>query len=123
MSKFLFRECHLRKAKSATAASAVIAMNPDMKGHIRARLDRVHEATEDIFNDDFFANTDIVSNALDNVKARLYLDSRCVQRLEPSFRDWLTLQSQATSGAWNAGTKGARSSGVPQDDRIICLAK
>ena len=55
-------------------------MNPSMKGHIRARLDKVHEGTEDIFNEAFFANTDIVSNALDNVKARLYLDSRCVAR-------------------------------------------
>ncbi len=76
--QFLFRECHLRKSKSTVAASAAVAMNPQLSGRVHARLERVHEATEDIFSDVFFANTDIVSNALDNIKARLYVDSRCV---------------------------------------------
>jgi molybdopterin/thiamine biosynthesis adenylyltransferase len=52
--QFLFREKHLRKPKSATAAAAVIQMNPDMQGHIEARLDKVHEDTSDIYCESFF---------------------------------------------------------------------
>lgn len=32
----------------------------------------------DLYNDEFFASLDGVTNALDNVKARLYMDQRCV---------------------------------------------
>ena len=34
--------------------------------------------TEDVFNDPFWQGLDVVVNALDNVNARLYVDSRCV---------------------------------------------
>jgi molybdopterin/thiamine biosynthesis adenylyltransferase len=43
--QFLFREKHLRKPKSLTAAAAAIQMNPDLKGHISARLDKIHDGT------------------------------------------------------------------------------
>lgn len=39
--QFLFREKHLRKPKSSTAAAAAIQMNPWLKNHINARLDKV----------------------------------------------------------------------------------
>jgi len=48
-----------------------------------ARLDKVHEGTSHIFNDKFFESLSIVTNALDNVKARLYVDSRCVTARRP----------------------------------------
>ena len=35
-------------------------------------------ATENVFNDAFWSTLDFVTNALDNVKARQYIDSRCV---------------------------------------------
>ena len=41
--QFLFREKHLRKPKSQTAAAAAIYMNPDLKGNVIARLDKVCE--------------------------------------------------------------------------------
>jgi len=53
-------------------------MNPDMKGNIIARLDKVHEGTTHIYTDKFFEDLTIVTNALDNVKTRKYIDSRCV---------------------------------------------
>ena len=40
--QFLFREKHLRKPKSSTAAAAAIQMNKQLKGNIIARLDKVH---------------------------------------------------------------------------------
>ena len=52
--QFLFREKHLRKPKSITAAAASIQMNPNLKGHIDARLDKVHAETNSIYSEEFF---------------------------------------------------------------------
>ena len=81
--QFLFREKHLRKPKSSTAAAAVISMNKDMKDHILARLDKVHDGTAHIFTDKFFTGLTLVANALDNVQARRYIDMRCVTNKTP----------------------------------------
>lgn len=81
--QFLFREKHLRQPKSLTAAAAVQQMNPDLKGHLIARLDKVHEGTENIFTDSFFENLTIVTNALDNIQARRYIDLRCISAKTP----------------------------------------
>ena len=75
--QFLFREKNLRKPKSTTAAAAAQLMNPSLKGHLIARLDRVSPNTDNIYSDHFFENMTIVTNALDNVKARRYIDIRC----------------------------------------------
>jgi len=53
-------------------------MNPDLKGNVIARLDKVHEGTSHIFTDKFFEEQCIVTNALDNIMARKYIDQRCV---------------------------------------------
>lgn len=81
--QFLFREKHLRKPKSQTAAAAAIYMNPALKGNIIARLDKVFEGTSHIFTDSFFEGLTIVTNALDNIMARKYVDSRCVTSKTP----------------------------------------
>jgi ubiquitin-activating enzyme E1 len=81
--QFLFREKHLRKPKSQTAAAAAIQMNKYLKGHIVARLDKVHEGTSHIFTDKFFEDLKVVTNALDNVQARRYVDMRCVTAKTP----------------------------------------
>lgn len=49
--QFLFREKHLRKPKSVTGAAAAIHMNPDLKGKILAKLDRIHKQTESTYHD------------------------------------------------------------------------
>lgn len=81
--QFLFREKHIRKPKSHTAAAATIQMNPLLKGHIIARLDKVYDGSEHIFTDDFFEGLTLVANALDNVAARRYVDRRCVNAKVP----------------------------------------
>lgn len=63
-------------AKSTAAAAAAQAINPALQ--VRALQNRVSPGTEDVFDDCFWANLDVVVNALDNVNARLYVDSRCV---------------------------------------------
>ena len=81
--QFLFREKHLRKPKSSTAAAAAIQMNKELKGNIIARLEKVHEGTNHIFTDQFFEGLTIVTNALDNLAARRYVDARCVTAKTP----------------------------------------
>ncbi|KAJ7638566.1 hypothetical protein FB45DRAFT_988580 [Roridomyces roridus] len=76
--QFLFRPKDLGKFKAEVAAAAVADMNPDLKGKISARQDAVGPATENVYTEEFFASIDGVTNALDNVKARLYMDQRCV---------------------------------------------
>ncbi|CDO71302.1 hypothetical protein BN946_scf184908.g59 [Trametes cinnabarina] len=81
--QFLFRAKDLGKFKSEVAAEAVASMNPDLKGKIEARQEPVGPDTENIYDADFFASIDGVTNALDNVKARQYMDQRCVFYLKP----------------------------------------
>ena len=81
--QFLFKEKHLRKPKSTTAAAIVGQINPTLKGKIIARTDKVDERTENIFNNEFFNELHVVTNALDNVQARRYIDSRCVTNKIP----------------------------------------
>jgi len=76
--QFLFRPKDVGKLKSECAAEAVQAMNPDLKGKFVILADRVGAETEHIFNEDFWEELDGVTNALDNVDARQYVDRRCV---------------------------------------------
>ncbi|EME78245.1 uncharacterized protein MYCFIDRAFT_144098 [Pseudocercospora fijiensis CIRAD86] len=76
--QFLFRSKDVGKLKSECASQAVQAMNPDLNGHINMLKDRVAQDTEHIFNEDFWEALDGVTNALDNVDARTYVDRRCV---------------------------------------------
>ncbi|KAG1853229.1 hypothetical protein C8R48DRAFT_723269 [Suillus tomentosus] len=81
--QFLFRAKDLGKFKSEVAAAAVADMNPALKGHILCRQDPVGQATENVFDDDFFSGIDGVTNALDNVAARVYMDQRCILYEKP----------------------------------------
>lgn len=76
--QFLFRAADVGSMKSDCAARAVQRMNPDLDGHIETMRDRVSADTESVFNETFWAGLDGVTNALDNVEARTYVDRRCV---------------------------------------------
>ncbi|OCL05995.1 E1 ubiquitin activating enzyme [Glonium stellatum] len=76
--QFLFRPKDVGKLKSECAAEAVQAMNPDLKGKILTLQDKVGPDTEHVFNENFWEELDAITNALDNVEARTYVDRRCV---------------------------------------------
>lgn len=76
--QFLFRPRDVGKLKSDCAAAAVQAMNPELRGKIVTLRDRVGPETEHVFDEDFWEELDGVTNALDNVDARQYVDRRCV---------------------------------------------
>lgn len=79
--QFLFRDWNIGQAKSTVASSAAIAINPSLR--TEALQNRVSSETENVFDDTFWENLDVVVNALDNVNARLYVDSRCVYFQKP----------------------------------------
>ncbi|GAK67598.1 ubiquitin activating enzyme [Moesziomyces antarcticus] len=81
--QFLFRSKDVGHFKADTAAAAVAEMNPDLKGKIHSHQNRVGPETEDVYGDEFFASLTGVTNALDNVQARQYMDRRCVYYEKP----------------------------------------
>ncbi|KAF9980991.1 SPS-sensor component ptr3 [Mortierella antarctica] len=76
--QFLFRPSDVGKLKSRSAAEAIAKMNPATVGHVIAYEERVGVESEKVYDDDFFAALDGVTNALDNLDARKYMDRRCV---------------------------------------------
>lgn len=81
--QFLFREKHIRKPKSTTAAAVAVSMNAKLHGNIMPLVEKVHDLTENLFSNTFFESLDVVANALDNINARRYVDSRCVRSRKP----------------------------------------
>ncbi|KAK5577972.1 hypothetical protein RB653_002920 [Dictyostelium firmibasis] len=79
--QFLFRNKDINQWKSKVAALATQSMNSSIK--IQANQDKIEGATENIYNDDFYNQLDVVVSALDNVEARLYLDKQCVSHSLP----------------------------------------
>ncbi|KAF9580912.1 SPS-sensor component ptr3 [Lunasporangiospora selenospora] len=76
--QFLFRPTDVGKLKSRCATEAIGKMNPATIGHVISYEERVGVESEKIYDDEFFNNLDGVTNALDNLEARKYMDRRCV---------------------------------------------
>lgn len=74
--QFLFREENVGQPKSMAAYDSVKKMNNAI--NVKSLEILVNPASESTFNSDFWNDLDFVTNALDNVKARLYVDSQCV---------------------------------------------
>eukprot|EP00008_Paramoeba_atlantica_P008298 CAMPEP_0201480162 /NCGR_PEP_ID=MMETSP0151_2-20130828/4697_1 /ASSEMBLY_ACC=CAM_ASM_000257 /TAXON_ID=200890 /ORGANISM="Paramoeba atlantica, Strain 621/1 / CCAP 1560/9" /LENGTH=1086 /DNA_ID=CAMNT_0047861931 /DNA_START=42 /DNA_END=3302 /DNA_ORIENTATION=- len=74
--QLLFRKEDLKKPKSVVGAKRAQMINPDIKVVVHEA--RVGPDTEDRFSDKFYNSLDGVCNALDNIKARQYTDSRVV---------------------------------------------
>lgn len=79
--QFLFREHNVGQPKSRAASAMVKSMNKNIK--VKANEDLVSANSEHLYPDDFWEAQNFVTNALDNVKARLYVDSRCVYYGKP----------------------------------------
>lgn len=81
--QFLFQHEHIGRAKSEVATAAAVAMNSAL--NVKARQERVNEHTQEIYTDQFWDKLDLVLGAVDNVSARLYLDSQCLWHSKPFF--------------------------------------
>lgn len=69
-------------------------MNPGL--NVTAFNSLVAPSTENTFNDEFWESQDFIVNAVDNIKARLYVDSRCVWYEKPLLESG-TLGTKANS--------------------------
>eukprot|EP01107_Rhizomastix_libera_P017953 TRINITY_DN888_c0_g1_i4.p1 TRINITY_DN888_c0_g1~~TRINITY_DN888_c0_g1_i4.p1 ORF type:complete len:818 (-),score=277.81 TRINITY_DN888_c0_g1_i4:3485-5938(-) len=74
--QFLFRKDNVGQQKSVCAANAARVFNSEM--NIKCFETKVAPETESTFDDNFWNKLHGVCNALDNVIARRYVDSRCV---------------------------------------------
>ena len=74
--QFLFGKKNIGKSKSLIACEEVKKINPEFNcEHMQIE---VREENEDIFNEEFYKNQDFVLIAVDNVKARKYLNNQCI---------------------------------------------
>ena len=92
--QFLFRRPDVGNSKAETACRIAKGMNPDLK--VTTHVAFVSPDTEDLFNDEFWESLDYVVNAVDNIKARLYVDSQCVWYTKPLLESG-TLGTKANS--------------------------
>lgn len=74
--QFLFRSNNVGHPKSQAACHSAKEMNPNL--NVKDYQTLVGPDTEGLFNDPFWNSLDFVVNAVDNIKARLYVDGRCV---------------------------------------------
>ena len=79
--QFLFRNTDIGESKAGTAVRAIGSMNSAVKCEFFEA--KVGAETENLFSDAFFERLTLVCNALDNVEARRYVDSRCVRFGKP----------------------------------------
>ena len=74
--QFLFRENNIGQFKSMVAKNLVKQMNNSL--NINSYTNLVCSDTENIFSDEFWDNQNIIFNAVDNVKARMYINEKVV---------------------------------------------
>jgi len=81
-------------SKSKTACQAAQDFNKNL--NVQAYTALVCSNTEELFNDNFWESLDFAVNAVDNVDARKYVDSRCVWYEKPLLESG-TLGTKANS--------------------------
>mmetsp|Transcript_18112 Transcript_18112/g.27166 ORF Transcript_18112/g.27166 Transcript_18112/m.27166 type:complete len:1043 (-) Transcript_18112:182-3310(-) len=79
--QFLFRPKDIGKMKAECATAAAKVMNPKMQ--IKTDDICVGKASENVYDDAFWESLYGACTALDNMKARLYIDQRCVEFQKP----------------------------------------
>jgi ubiquitin-activating enzyme E1 len=79
--QFLFRNSNVGHPKSSTACNAAKVMNGLL--NVDPLTIKVGKETEDTLDHDFWQGLDFVVNAVDNVKARMYVDDKCAWHLKP----------------------------------------
>ena len=92
--QFLFRKNNVGQSKSECATKIGQEMNPAF--NVKDYQTLVGPDTETVFNDELWDSLNFVVNAVDNVKARLYIDSKCVWYKKPLLESG-TLGTKANS--------------------------
>lgn len=80
--QFLFRKNDINKSKSIIASNKIMKYNPNVD--VKPYTDKL-DIDNQKFVDQHFPQIDIVFNALDNLKARLYVDANIKKYMKPLF--------------------------------------
>jgi len=73
--QFLFNNKDIGKSKSKCACNSIKQINPEINCEDLQLM--VNKDTENIFNENFWTNLDLVVLAVDNREARKYVDNKC----------------------------------------------
>ena len=73
--QFLFKKEHIGKSKSKIAFEEIKKLNKNF--NCEAHQNLVNEDTEIIYDENFWKSQDFIINAVDNMKARRYIDYQC----------------------------------------------
>ena len=79
--QFLFRPSDVGKSKCIAAINKINSINPNIK--LTAHITELGSNTE--FSDEIFNNKHVIINALDNIKARRFVDMKCFDKTLPLF--------------------------------------
>lgn len=120
--QLLYRARHIGLSKAIVAGEMIKTINPSMSIH--SLTEKVSPDTETLFNSEFWSQIDVVLPALDNVDARLYVDSQCVRH-----KKWMIDSGTlGTKGSVQAVIPGlsesyASSADPPEDAIPLCTLK
>lgn len=120
--QFLFRSQHIGQPKSVTAAAAVKSMRANMK--ITPRLEKVGPDNTQ-FTNGVMSQVSGVLNALDNIKARRFMDEQCFKYGLPLFESGTTGTKGNTQPVIPFVTETYSASADPEQEKSfpICTIK
>lgn len=120
--QFLFRRQHVGQSKSEVAVNVAKKINPHL--HAIGLKNRVSPENESIFHDDFWDSLNFIVNAVDNVKAREYIDRKAVFHFKPML-DSGTLGTKCnTQVIYPGGTESYSDSKDPPEKQIpLCTLR
>ncbi|CAD8141130.1 unnamed protein product [Paramecium pentaurelia] len=81
--QFLFNKNHIGSNKAIVASAMINQINPSIQ--CKAYPYNMQKENEQIFNQSFWNNIDLTVNAVDNIRARNYMDSQCCYYSKPNF--------------------------------------
>ncbi len=120
--QFLFRSHHIAQPKSVTAAGAVKLMRPNMR--ITPHLEKVGSDNLE-FTNGVMSRVTGVLNALDNIKARRFMDEQCFKFGLPLFESGTTGTKGNTQPVIPFVTETYSASSDPEQEKSfpICTIK
>lgn len=81
--QFLFRNQHIGKSKAEISSMVAKTFNSEFQ--VKPVISRMQPSTECFFTDQYWDSLTLVINAVDNIKARKYIDSKVVLHQKPLF--------------------------------------
>ena len=121
--QFLFRSHDIGKSKSETAVKAIKVMKPQI--NIKSLLEKVSSESMEITNQIMNSGITGVLNALDNIKARRFMDEMCFKYGLPLFESGTTGTKGNTQPVIPFVTETYSNSADPEQEKTfpICTIK